>query len=69
MVKSLKSFATTINKGFKKVNKNKKDAPTTQTEAQRRIAQRKAELGLPDAPTPSAPTADASAGGNYDDIL
>ena len=71
MVKSLKGFANTINKGFKKVNKNKKDAPTTQTEAQRRMAQRKAELGLPDAPSTSAAATDttSSAGGSYDDIL
>jgi len=71
MVKSLKNFATTMNKGFNKVNK-KKDASgaTGSTEAQRRIAQRKAELGLANA-APEAPTTSAGAGsdGNYDDVL
>ena len=71
MVKSLKSFATTMNKGFGKVNKKKKGGPTSQTEAQRRIAQRKLELGLAStAGVESVATSgETGAGGNYDDLL
>ena len=70
MVKSLKSFATTMNKGFGKVNKKKKGAGESgQTEAQRRIAQRKAELGVQTAPASDTSAAGGSAGGNYDDLL
>ena len=72
MVKSLKSFATTMNKWFNKLNKNKKNSNTVsgQTEAQRRIAQRKAELGMQAAPAETT-VGGSSAGsdGNYDDIL
>ncbi len=68
MVKSLKSFATTMNKGFGKVNKKKKGEVGGQTEAQRRIAQRKEERGVASAPETGA-TGGANAGGNYDDLL
>lgn len=71
MVKSLKTFATTINKGFSKVNKKKKDTVEGPTEAQRRIMQRKAELGIEGSTdTSSAPsTTGGSSDGNYDDLL
>ena len=72
MVKSLKSFASTMNKGFNKFNKNKKGGTVgQQTEAQKRIMQRKAELGIGGAPAnvPASTSTSAGSDGNYDDIL
>ncbi|MBR5439358.1 MAG: hypothetical protein IKV61_03985 [Clostridia bacterium] len=69
MVKSLKKFALTMSKSFKKVGKKKKGAANVgPTEAQKRIAQRKAELGVANNATITESTGTDSSG-NYDDVL
>ena len=74
MVKSLKSFAVTMNKGFNKINKKKKSGEVIgQTEAQRRIAERKAQLGVVgstnNATASTSSNSSKGADSNYDDIL
>ena len=71
MVKSLKSFATTMNKGFNRMNKKKSASGAVgQTEAQRRIAQRKQELGIENASKPDTTVGgNTGSNGNYDDVL
>ncbi|MBO7214710.1 MAG: hypothetical protein J6V66_04350 [Clostridia bacterium] len=70
MVESLKKFAGTMSANFKKVNKKKKsNVPSAApSEAQRRIAQRRAELNANSTPAAaSAPSAGSA--GKYDDLL
>ncbi len=69
MAKSLESFSKDMSKSFAKVNKKKGDqSNNTSSEAQRRIAEKRKEMGI-DAPSKPSSDEKPDSGSSYDDVL